>query len=159
MSSLRFTIILSAAAVAGCGPASVYRPTRGGYFGASISDKSTWTLSGGLSNPALAADNNLATAARTGRQYTGAELVIDLHALCIFQTVILDHGTARDGYCRQVGVATSIDGTNWVDRYCGPGTRRVTVLSMPEVVMARYVRLRALAPSPRPWTIAEAYLQ
>ena len=85
--------------------------------------------------------------------------MIDLKALCVFQTVILDHGADETEHCRLVGVATSIDGTTWVDRHSAPGTRRVTILSLPEVVIARYVRLRALAPGPAPWVIAEVYLQ
>ena len=159
MNGLRIAMILAAAALGGCGTEPIYRPTRGGYLGSAISDRSTWALSGTLSEASLAADNSLATAARSGEHSTGAELVIDLNALCVFQMVILDHGAAQQGHCRQVSVATSMDGTNWVDRHAGPGTRRVTVLSMPLAVMARYVRLRALAGDDQPWTIAEVYLQ
>lgn len=159
MKGLRVLLIVALAAGIGCDPTPIYRPTRGGYFGSSISDKKTWALSGTLDKPAAAADGNLATAARSGSRYAGAELVIDLKTNCIFQTVILDHGAAADGHARLVGVATSIDGKNWTDRYSGPGTRRVTILSMPEVVLARYLRIQALAPAQAPWAIAEVYLQ
>lgn len=128
-------------------------------MGAKITPKRTWAARGDLSNPAAVADGLLVTVARSDYDYTGAELVIDLRQPCMFQTVVIDHGLEPQGHCRKVGVATSLDGKLWVDRYAGPGARRVTVLSLPEVVLARYVRLRAVQPGTRPWAVAEVFLQ
>ena len=71
----------------------------------------------------------------------------------------IDHGREPLGYCRRVAVATSLDAKLWVDRHAAPGTRRVTILSMPSVALARYIRLKAVQPSARPWAIAELYVQ
>ena len=87
------------------------------------------------------------------------ELTIDLKEMVLFQMVVIDHGRDEHGYCRRVGVATSADGEAFADRHPAPGTRRLTILSLPEPVLARYVRLRVVRPGPRPWSIAEVFLQ
>jgi len=59
----------------------------------------------------------------------------------------------------RVAVATSLDGEAFVERHQAPGTRRVTILSLPEPVLARYVRVRAARPGDQPWSLAEVFLQ
>jgi len=145
--------------LAGCGPVPLYAPSAGGYLGPSITPRRRWVLSGTLAGPALAVDGDLLTAARAARDQLGAHLIIDLKEPCVFQSVIIDHGAAAGGHCRLVALDTSVDGTRWRRRYAAAGTRRVTVLCLPEVVLARYVRLRCVVPGPGRWTIAEVYLQ
>ncbi|KPK79280.1 MAG: hypothetical protein AMJ81_13510 [Phycisphaerae bacterium SM23_33] len=148
-----------AAGAAGCDPPRLYTPTEGGYMGATITPKTTWIVRGNLSTPSAAADENLASIARSDYDYAGAHLTIDLGQPCMFQTVIIDHGREDRGHCRTVGVATSLDGRLWIGRHTGPGTRRVTILSLPQVVLARYVRIQAAQPGVQPWAVAELYLQ
>ena len=156
----RWTCLLPAvAALVGCEPGSIYSPTTGGYVGARISPKSRWAVRGELSPPAAAADGNLATAARSAARYADAKLIIDLKELCVFQTIVIDHGSEQDGYCRIVSAATGIDGRQWTHRHAVGGTRRVTILSLPEVVLARYVRLKAAVPGPKRWAVAEVFIQ
>lgn len=152
-------IYMLLASLAGCdGVSAVYTPT-GGHLGAHISARNTWTASGDLFDAARAIDGDLLTVAASDHAYAGAELTIDLKQPCIFQTIILEHGRARNGFCRTVRASTSLDGKLFVDRYTGAGTRRVTHLLLAQPVLARYIRLRAEAPGDEPWSIAEVYLQ
>ena len=152
-------LLIAGACLPGCGASPVYYPTTGGYLGADISPKGTWSAHGSLSNAAAATDGDLSTAARSDYNYRSAAITIDLKKACLFQTVIIDHGNAEHGHCRKVALATSLDGKIFIDRYAAPGTRRITILCTPGPVLARYVRLQAVAPGPRPWSIAEVYLQ
>jgi hypothetical protein len=153
-------LVAMAAALGGCDSvAPIFRPTTGGWAGADISPKNTWTATGTVSNPQLAVDNDLSTAARSDYRQGDAELTIDLKRMCLFQTVIIEHGSERDSHARNVTVATSPDGKNFVDRHTVPGVRRVTVVSLPAPVLARYVRLKADNSGLRPWNVAEVYLQ
>lgn len=150
--------------LAGCeGAIPIYRPTTGGYMGTDISEKSTWTARGSVSEPQAAIDGQLATAARgdhsAGASAGTSDLVIDLGRPCLFQTVILDHGHDEHGYCARVGVETSVDGKVFLRQHEAPGTRRATFLCLPGAVTARFIRLRALVPGNRPWTIAEVFVQ
>ena len=137
----------------------VYTPSTGGYLGADITPKNTWSVRGSLANPAAVADEDLTTAARSSYQYTGAELIIDLKKVCLFQTVIIEHGAARSGHCRSISVSTSVDGKIFNNKYLSPGTRRVTIVSLPKAVLARYVRIKVVRPGRSRWAIAEVYLQ
>lgn len=144
--------------VAGCSAAPpIYAPTNRGY--SDVPSKDTWTARGNLTRPHSAIDGNLITLAQSDEQYRNAELTIDLKRMSLFQTVIVDHGRAPHGHCRRVAVATSVDGRFFTDRYQCPGTRRVTILSLPQPVLCRYVRLRAVKAGVRPWSIAEVFLQ
>ena len=146
--------------VVGCDVvAPIYNPSTGGYLGADITPKDTWTVRGDLANPAAAIDQDLATAARSNYQYRGAELIIDLKKVCLFQTVIIEHGAARSGHCRSVDVSTSVDGKIFNNKYVAPGTRRITIISLPAPTLARYVRIKAVKPGRSRWAIAEVYLQ
>lgn len=139
--------------------APVYSPSTGGYLGANITPKDTWVARGSLANPAFAIDQDLATAARSDYQYEGAELIIDLKKVSLFQTVIIEHGAARDGHCRSVAITTSVDGKIFNNKYVAPGTRRVTIVSLPAPTLARYVRIEAARPGRDRWAIAEIYIQ
>lgn len=153
-------LIFLAGVVVGCDVITpVYSPSTGGYLGADITPKNTWSVRGDLTNPAAAADEDLATAASSNYQYQGAELIIDLKKVCLFQTVIIEHGGAKSGHCRSVDVSTSVDGKIFNNRYIAPGTRRLTIVSLPAPTLARYVRIEAAKPGRSRWVIAEVYLQ
>lgn len=141
--------------LAGCGDGSLYQD----LSGANMSNRRTWTARGDLQDPSFAIDSNINTAALSGADYTNASLTIDLKQPCVFHTVIIEHGLKEMGFPRTVGVATSVDGVNFTDRYQGPGTRKVTILLLPQPVLARYVRLHALRPGREPWSLAEVHLQ
>ncbi len=144
----------------GCDQAvPVYTATTGGYLGADISSKRLWRLTGEMANPQAAADEDLTTSAQSDYNSAGAALTIDLGRPCLFQTVILDHGNARDGHARRIAVAVSMDGRTFIDQHVGPGKRRVTIVSLPKPVLARYVRVRVVGSGPQPWSVAEVYLQ
>lgn len=153
-------VLASVCLAGGCGQVGqIYSAVRDGPLGADISAKGGWQLGGDLYSPAAAADENLSTAARSDYEYTGAVLTVDLRQACLFQTIIIDHGSGEHGYAGKVSVATSIDGKVFVNQHVAPGTRRVTVLSLPQPVLARHVRLRAVTAGARPWNIAELYLR
>ena len=151
-------LLLAAFTLTGCDPVQMYQPVTGGYLGARITPQSSWSARGSLSTPQNAVDGNFATTARAGGQ-GGGEIVIDLKEICLFQTVIIEHGKSEEGYARLVGVATSVDGRSFTDRYVGVGSRRVSILSLSAPVLARYVRLQAIKPGPEPWSLAEVYVQ
>lgn len=145
--------------IAGCNHVGgIYRATTG-HLGADITPKNTWLARGDLQNPLAAIDDDMATAARSDYDYSGAAITIDLRRQCVFQTVVVDHGAGEHGHASTVAVATSADGKNFIDRHVSPGKRRVTILCLPKPVLARYLRLRVTAPGVQPWNIAEIYLQ
>ena len=118
---------------AGCVPGQIYSDYAGEAFGMKITPKHSWKPSGTIAN------------------------ALDLNDNCVFMSVIIDHGESQHAFARSVCVATSVDGKVFVNRYTAGGTRRVTHLLLPKPVLARYVRLQAVAPGPRPWSIAEVY--
>jgi len=153
-------VLIAGTGLVGCGgPVPIYAPTTGGYLGASISPKRQWVAAGDLYGAPAAVDGNLTTAARSDYQYDGAELTIDLNAVCLFQTVVIDHGQQEHGHCRRVAVSTSLDGQAFTEQHQVAGTRRITILSLPKPVLARHVRLRAVRAGKQPWSIAEVFLQ
>jgi len=156
---LALTAVVVACLSGGCDPSVIYSPWTGGTYGASITPRTTWRASGSITNPRNAIDDDLLTAASSGYQKSGGEIVIDLGKKCLFSMVIIDHGESRDGYARRVGVATSTTGKVYTERYTAPGSRRVTHVLLPQPTMARYVRLRVAAAGRRPWSVAEVYLQ
>lgn len=153
-------IAIALAALAGCdGTGQVYAPTTGGYLGADISPKGQWKVVGTLANLDRITDEDMTTAATAGGAGGPAELTIDLGRACVFQTVIIDHGRGQYGYCRKVAASSSVNGKVFLDQYAGPGTRRVTILCLPQPVLARHLRLRVVEPGAQPWNVAEVYLQ
>ena len=152
--------LLAGAALVGCDAAPpVYQEASGTYLAASITPRSQWKVSGAVSNPAAAVDNDLHTAALTGPDYIGAAAVVDLGKPCSFQTVIIDHGVNEMGFARQVELASSLDGQNYQHEYSTAGARRVTIICLPKPILARYIRLVAEAPGTQPWSLAEIYVQ
>ena len=149
------------AALAGCEDvAPIYTQGTGGYMGASITPKTSWTVSGNLNDLKAAIDGNVNTAAHsTQYQYEGSEITLDLKGMCLFQTIIIDHGKESEGYARLVAVKTSADGREFKDRYTGVGSQRVTLLLLPEPVLARYIRLQVVRAGYRPWAVGEIYIQ
>ncbi len=137
----------------------IYRPTTGGYLGADITPKKTWTCWGNLDNPSAAVDEDLSTIAKSRHSPAGAEITIDLKRLCLFQSIIIEHGQAQMGYCQSLAVLTSVDGKRFTKQYVAPGARRVTIILLPAPTVARYVRLRLLKPGLERWAIAEVFLQ
>jgi len=119
----------------------------------------TWRAEGSLRNPQLAIDGNLSTAAVSEPLYAGAFLTIDLGKPCLFNMVVLDHGSDEHGHARKVALLTSMDGKSYTRQLVASGTRRVTTLSAITLILARYVRLQAAVPGDQPWSIAEVYLQ
>jgi hypothetical protein len=153
-------LIFLAGVMVGCDVvAPVYGPSTGGYLGANITPKNTWSVRGDLSNPSAASDEDISTFARSNHGYTGAELIIDLKKVCLFQTVILEHGADKSGHCREVDISTGLDGRTFSKKYVAPGTRRVTIISLPAPTLARYVRIKAVRPGKSRWSIAEVYIQ
>lgn len=149
-------LIYLLAAAAGCSPEYDSR-TR--FPAAAISDKKTWKAGGGIPTPASAIDGDLSTAAVSGYSYENKAIVIDLGKVCLFNTIIVEHGSDQYGFCGRVGISTSIDGKEYTHRAAMLGTRKVSIFLLVTPVLARHVRLQAVVPGNRPWSIAEVYLR
>lgn len=126
---------------------------------ARISDPRTWRLSGQVPDVHLAVDGDRSTAAVSTLIRNNTAITIDLRKACLFNFVIIHHGSMTDGYCGRVAVLTSLDGRTFTPRVEAPGTREVTSLLIIKPVLARYVRLKALRQGPGAWSVAEVYLQ
>ena len=144
----------------GCGAGAIY--SGGSMFNPpAITPKAKWAIYGDLLQIRHAIDGDTYTAAvekSYGRQKQSS-FTIDLGRVCLFNTVVIDHGVDEFGYCRTVGVSSSTDGDSFKQCHSGPGTRRVTILSLPTATLARYVRVHCEVANPRPWSVAEVYLQ
>ena len=149
-------VIYLAAAAVGCD--GQYNSSRR-FPAAAISPKQTWKASGGLRTPENAIDGRLSTAAQTGHSYANRSIVIDLGKVCMFNTIIIEHGNDEFGYCRRVGIYTSIDGKEYTHRTSLPGTRRVSIFALVTPVLGRYIRLQAVTPGNSSWSIAEVHLR
>jgi len=104
--------------------------------------------------------SDLSTAAVSGSSYENARLTIDLGRRCLFNMVVIDQGAQNEtGYCSRLVVRISNNGINWYQVYAAAGTRRITYCPIVTPTMARYIRLVALVPGNRPWSVAEVYLQ
>ncbi|NQU75705.1 MAG: discoidin domain-containing protein, partial [Planctomycetes bacterium] len=112
-----------------------------------------------LSRSAAAIDGDIRTAAVSYRNYTGDAITIDLNKTCLFQTIIIYHGTNEFGFAHTVEVAVGSDISAFQTVYITLGTRKVTVVSLPKPVLGRYLRLRAVRAGREPWSLAEVYLQ
>lgn len=145
---------------AGCEPGGLYENTRQ-FASGTVTARERWRAAGpAFDAPGKAVDGRSATAAVTGSDYANADLTIDLGEVCLFNTVVIDHGTAGQmGFPRRVAVLTSDDGERFERQTTSPGTRRVTVIPLIRPTLARYVRFRALVPGGRPWSVAEVHLQ
>jgi hypothetical protein len=123
-----------------------------------MTPRGRWKASGDLQNPQKAIDGDVGTAAVSASRYDNAQLTIDLGKICHFSMVVVDHGTNEFGFCRRLAVLTSEDGVTFKNQAAVPGLRRATAVVLPEQVLARYVRLQAVAAGDRPWSVAEVYL-
>jgi hypothetical protein len=144
--------------LAGCS-GQVYDPAAGAALPGAIPNRYTWRASGDFPKPVFAIDGDVNTVTSTVASYGNASMTIDLGKASIFNMVVMDHGVYEYGFPRRVAVLTSLDGKNFSYRFAGPGTRRVTILSLMTPTMARYVKLQAVEPGDKPWSIAELYFQ
>jgi hypothetical protein len=152
-----FLRIALAGCAAGMGCAGEYG---GGHSEAAvISPRSTWRAAGDLQSVASAIDQNPGTAAVSTAPDGRGTITIDLGKPCLFNMVVIEHGSNEMGFARRVAVLTSMDGEIFTQRYAGVGTRRVTILYMGTPVLARFVRLRAIVAGEQPWSVAEVFLQ
>lgn len=149
-------LLIYLAAAGGCKP-EYNSKTR--FPAAAISDRSVWKASGGVRMPENAIDGSLSTAAVSGQSYENRAIVIDLSKVCLFNTIIVEHGSDEFGFCRRVGISTSIDGKKYTHRAAVPGTRKVSIFALVTPVLGRYIRLQAVVPGSRPWSIAEVHLR
>jgi len=123
-----------------------------------LSARTRWVASGNLRDPQNAVDGNIATAAVSRAGDQNATLTIDLGRNCQFNMVVVEHGAKEFGFPRRMAVLTSTDGVNFRKQIEVPGLRRVTTAVLIRQVLARYVRLQAVVPGERPWSVAEVHL-
>ncbi len=140
----------------GCGSGYVEGPR---FAQGTVTPKRKWKVSGSLSNPDRVLDGDAFSAAFSARYYNAGELTIDLGEMCMFNMVVIDHGSEEMGFCRRVAVETSVNGKDFTKRAEVSGTRRVTVISIVTPTLARHVRLKVISPGERRWSVAEIYLQ
>ncbi|MFB3891315.1 MAG: discoidin domain-containing protein [Phycisphaerae bacterium] len=154
---LAWLLVLSIVVLGGCaGP--IYEHGRTSSA-ASVSDYSTWRIYGDLLDLPKAIDGNINTAAYTSGNYANAAFTIDLGKPCLFNMVVVDQGLAEMNFPRRIAVYLSMDGRNFTYVYSAPGTRRVTVLNWVKPEVARFIRVQAIVPSDRSWSVAEVYVQ
>jgi hypothetical protein len=150
-------------ATAGCGDDMASRPPdadTGHAVATTVTPKSQWhATSVTMSEPEAAVDGRLQTAA-VGPAVPKAELLIDLGRACLFNRVIIDHGTNDDeAYPRQLALQTSMDGRVFYTRKVVLGTRWRTNVSLITPTLARYVRLEVKKAGIGSWRVAEITLQ
>lgn len=149
------------AGLAGCDPQ--FDLGRGNIFGTdAISSQLAWKVQSqhGFRDARKAIDGNSNSYAITrGKNYSGASITIDLERQCIFNMVVLIHGAREFGFAKEVQLSISTDGKSFKSCYQTFGTRKVTYIPVLTPVTARYIRITAVRPGPKPWAIAEIYLQ
>jgi glucosylceramidase len=132
--------------------------------GDELVDPWTTTVTASTGDGSVAADDDGATAWRTGSQQAGQWLQVDLGRRQRIRSVVLDAGPATYGW-ESSGAASSeapvsyllqvsADGRRWTDVRRGHGTGQLTVLSTPHSEI-RYVRTTLTAHAPRGWQVAE----
>jgi len=126
---------------------------------AAVTPKRLWRAQGSLQNAHLAIDGNQATAAVAALPYNGAALTIDLAKPCLFNMIAIEHGPDEWGFARRVSVLTSLDGEVFTNRFTASGTRWISIFCLIEPTLARYIRLQAVVPGQRPWSVAEVHVQ
>jgi hypothetical protein len=127
--------------------------------GSVITPRNTWRASGDLRDPAKAIDGDLSTAAVSGNPYANAHIELDLGKPCLFNRLVVEHGPDEHGFPARMAVFTSLDGQTFTSQGEFSGKRHVTNVVLITPVLARYVRLQAVSPGARPWSVAEVYLQ
>lgn len=128
---------------------------------AGITPRADWTCRGqGVDNPAAAIDGNMESRATTPSvSYRGATLTVDLGGPSLFNMVVIDHGSDPMGFAQRVAVSTSRNGESYTRCAIAPGNRRVTIVCIVTPVLARYVRIEAMQPGTRAWSVAEIQLK
>jgi hypothetical protein len=153
-------LCLLAVCAGGCDPSGLYTGDQRGFAPGTITAKSRWRVTGGLENVQAAADGDPSTAASGGGSAGNATLTIDLGEACLFNMVVIDHGSSGGlGYPRRLALLASTDGQNFRRLAVVPGTRRVTLVNIITPYLARYIRLQAVARGPDPLSIAEVHIQ
>lgn len=142
----------------GCDPGPIYGPDVPRVSVGTITDRQNWTAKGNLEDTDLSTDGNINTIS-IAQAGISSSLTIDLGQACTFNFVVIDHGRNELGYARQVEIATSIDGRTFTPQANCPGTRRVSNFLLNSTVLARYVRITAIQPGEKPWSVAEVYIQ
>jgi hypothetical protein len=123
--------------------------------GALVSPRQAWRAYGDLRDPGKAIDGDPATAAVSGNPSTNAHIEVDLGKACLFNRIIIQHGLDEYAFPNRMAVYTSMDGQSFQLQCEAPGKRRVTNALLISPVLARYVRLVAVSPGSRPWSVAE----
>ena len=127
-------------------------------------DPWTTTVTTSTGDGSVAADDDGATAWRTGTQQAGQWLQVDLGRRQRIRGVVLDAGPATYGWESSGAASTeapgsyllqvSADGRRWTDVRRGHGTGQLTELSTPHAPV-RYVRTTLTSPAARGWQVAE----
>ncbi|MCD6303699.1 MAG: discoidin domain-containing protein [Planctomycetes bacterium] len=146
-------------AAAGCDTAPIYSDPDARKAIGQVPPRTEWTARGTLNEPGKAIDGIVATAAVAQGSENLPTLTIDLGRSGTFNMIVVDHGRHEMGFARQVVVKTSLDGRLFQEQCRAPGTRRVSTFMLIRPVLARYIRLEAVVPGDRPWSVAEVYIQ
>ena len=126
-----------------------------------VPDRSRWRVTDAVQmrDGQKAIDGSVHTAAVAVEGAEGPSLTIDLGKAGLFNMIALDHGPNEYGFARKVEVHTSQNGRDYTMRYEAIGTRRVSSFMLVSPVVARHVRIKVIAPGPKPWSVAEVHLQ
>ena len=152
-----FLAVCGLLVLAGCDGGSDSGGT-GAAPGSDIPPRNIWRASGDLNQPANAIDGSPSTAAVSAPGTVNAHLLLDLGRPAIFNRIVIEQGDEY-GFPQKLAVWTSLDGQNYTLQAEVPGKRRVTNVSLVGPVLARYIRLQAVVPGEKPWSIAEIVLQ
>ncbi len=127
-------------------------------------DPWTTTVTASTGDAGVAADDDGATAWRTGSQQAGQWLQVDLGRRQRIRGVVLDAGPATYGWESSGAASTeaprsyllqvSADGRRWTDVRRGHGTGQLTELRTPHAPV-RYVRTTLTDDAARGWQVAE----
>ena len=125
-----------------------------------IRDRSnSWAVSSNFGDAKVINDGSVGTCLVTPNTNDSAYIVVDMGKRCLFNQVIIDHGSNELGCARRVAVYTSLDGREYTQQYVASGTRRVTYLNLITPVLARFIRVQVVQHGDRPWSISEIYIR
>ncbi len=152
-------LILLAILASGCDSGPIYQQNTSHNSKGNISRKAIWTAAGAMLSPANAIDDNIATASLSSASVSRPALMVDLGKACLFNMVVIDHGSNQAQFPNRIALHTSMDGDKFIYQSSTYGTRRVSIVSLYSPVLARYIRLEGIGSGSRAWAIAEVYLQ
>jgi len=144
---------------AACTTAPIYTEDHTRLAIGAVPDRRGWKAGGTLTDAPNAIDGNLHTAAVANDGTEPASLVIDLGKAGFFNMIVVDHGREEFGFARRVVIQTSMDGKTFEQQYAAAGTRRVSNFLLVTSVLARFIRLEAVVPGTKPWSVAEVHVQ